>query len=115
MKLERVVTGAIVANAAVFAWGLVDHAHAETADHIEHAILALFVVELAIKVAAQRLAYVKQPWQAFDAVVIVAALLPIAPVGTGLLRLARLASMAHLLRHIQQLRSARPVRGAVAR
>lgn len=63
MRGEHVVTGAIVANAAVFAWGLLDHTHAEMADHVEHAITALFFAELVIKVGRQRLAYFRQPWQ----------------------------------------------------
>jgi hypothetical protein len=114
LTLEHAVTGLIVANGAVFAWGLLDHAHAEAADQVEHIITAMFLAELVCKVARQRLAYFHQPWQAFDAVVIALALLPALPVGVALLRTARLARLLHLARHVSQVRIVRLAREATA-
>lgn len=114
LALEHAVTGLIMANGAVFAWGLLDHAHAEAADQVEHIVTALFMAELVWKVARQGLAYFRQPWQVFDAVVIGLALLPALPVGVALLRTARLARLLHLARHASQVRILRSVREATA-
>jgi voltage-gated sodium channel len=114
LTVEHAVTGLIVANGAVFAWGLLDHAHTEAADQVEHIITALFMAELVCKVARQGLAYFRLPWQAFDAVVIALALLPALPVGVALLRTARLARLVHLVRHASQVRILRLVKEATA-
>lgn len=114
LTFEGVVTGAIVANTAVLVWGLVDHAHAEVAERLEHIIIVAFAVELACKLARQRLAYFRQPWQAFDAAVIALALLPALPVGVALLRTARLARLLHLARHVTQVRILRVAKEATA-
>ncbi|MBV9090790.1 MAG: hypothetical protein JO044_12945, partial [Mycobacteriaceae bacterium] len=49
---EHAVTGAILVNAAVFGWGLLDHAHRELAEHVETAILVVFAVELVCRLRA---------------------------------------------------------------
>jgi voltage-gated sodium channel len=114
VTLEHAVTGLIIANASAFAWGLLDPAHVEAADQVEHVITALFMAEMVFKLARQRLAYFRKPWQAFDAVVIGLALLPALPVGVALLRTARLARLLHLVRHVSQVRILRLVREATA-
>jgi voltage-gated sodium channel len=103
-RLEKVVTGAIVANAGVFVWGLVDDTGAS--EMVEHCILALFVMEMAVKMYGQRWGYFTKPWQVFDAVVIGLSLAPLVPTLAVLrvARLARLAKVLHLARHAVQLR-----------
>ncbi|WP_048470570.1 ion transporter [Mycolicibacterium chlorophenolicum] len=101
------MTAAIVANAGVFVWGLIDHHHERLAETIEHGILALFIVELVVTMAVQRAAFWRNPWHVFDVVVIAASLLPLLP-GAAVLRVARLAKTAkllHLARHTVQLRT----------
>ena len=102
--LEHAVTGLIMANASVFAWGLIDSAHAEAADQVDHVITALFAAELVCKLARQRLAYFRQGWQTFDAVIIALAVLPFLGSGVAVLRAARMARLVHLLRHVGQVR-----------
>lgn len=114
LTVEHAVTGLIVANGVVFAWGLLDHAHTGIADQVEHVIILAFAVELACKLARQRVAYFRQRWQAFDAVVIGLALLPALPVGVALLRTARLARLLHLARHVSGVRILRLVEEARA-
>jgi hypothetical protein len=49
-NLEPVVTTAIMANAAVFAWGLVDHAHTETGAAL---LLGAMVARCAIRLVTR--------------------------------------------------------------
>lgn len=118
VTFERMVTGAIVANAAVFVWGLADHRHAEQADLVEHLIVAVFIAEMAIKIWTQRLSWFRRPWNIFDAAVITLSLMPMLPGAAvlRLVRLARLAKLLHLLRHVSHLRLAKLLfaRGAVS-
>jgi hypothetical protein len=114
-NLEKVTTAAIIANGAVFAWGMVDPGHGEIADQIEHAITALFVIEIGWRwrSSGYRLGYFKG-WHLFDALVITLSLLPMLP-GTAVVRLARLARLAkllHLARHATQLRAVTRLRNA---
>jgi voltage-gated sodium channel len=106
-RLEPLVTGAIILNGIAFGWGIVRPSDIEIADQVEHVITGFFVLEMAIRLHSQRLAYFRQPWRCFDAVVIALSLLPMLP-GTAVLRLARLARLAkvlHLARHATQLRA----------
>jgi hypothetical protein len=110
VTMDGVVNTAIVANAGVFVWGLADPSHADWADSIEHALLAIFVAEMVLKLRAANWsakAFLRNRWHVFDVCVIVLALLPMLP-GAAVLRLARLArlaKLAHLARHAAALRA----------
>jgi voltage-gated sodium channel len=110
MGLDKVVNSAIVGNLGVFIWGLADPAHASWADTIEHALLAIFVGEMVLKLRAANWsvkAFLRNRWHVFDVCVILLALMPMLP-GAAVLRLARLARLAkllHLARHAAALRA----------
>jgi hypothetical protein len=106
IRLEQAVTCAIVANTAVFVWGLVDHQHTEQTEMAEQILLAAFTCEMSWKIWTQRTGYFTRPWQVLDLLVILVSLAPMVP-SLAVLRLARLARLAkvlHMARHAVHLR-----------
>jgi hypothetical protein len=98
---KRVVTGAILLNAAVFVWDLLDGGHHELAEQVESVILWFFLLELLWRLRRHGWAFLRG-WGLFDAVVILLALVPVLPVNPAallLVRVARLARLLHLGRH----------------
>ncbi|HEY5622806.1 MAG TPA: ion transporter [Gammaproteobacteria bacterium] len=86
---------------------------------INRAILAVFVVEVVLRIAAHRLAFFRDPWSIFDFAIVVAALLsPSGPLqvlrALRILRALRLVStISSLRRVVDGLLSAVPGIGAV--
>ena len=72
-------------------------------------ILAVFVIEMAVRVRARGLRFLWSGWGAVDCVVIGLSLLPALGLDSSLLRLCRTARLAHLLRHVPGLRVLRLV------
>jgi voltage-gated sodium channel len=108
---ERVVLAAILLNTAILVASLLDAGHTEMLEHAESACLALFVVELAVRLRSHGWRrFVRSPWCVFDVLVIGIALLPVLGDYVTLLRVARLARVAHLLRHATHLQLFRPFR-----
>jgi voltage-gated sodium channel len=105
-RFEAVVPAAILANSVVLGWGWIDHAHDVAAERIDTCFLVFFLVELAVRLRRAGWRWLAQPWNLFDATVILLALLPIVGEGITVLRLARLARILHLGRHISHLRIA---------
>ncbi|NJO32314.1 MAG: ion transporter [Rhodospirillales bacterium] len=105
---QRTMIGAILANAVVF--GLetsptVMQVAGSLLQVLDRALLALFVVELGLRLLAHRARFFRDPWSVFDLVVVGIGLLPAAESVTALrtlrvLRLLRLISLVPQLRAV---------------
>ncbi|MEC4763801.1 ion transporter [Mycobacterium sherrisii] len=108
VDFEHVVTGVIAANSVLLVWELAGGS--EIAERLELLCLGFFVAELVVRFWRDPLGSLRNPWVAFDLVVIGLALLPIFGADTSLLRVARLSRAVHWLRHATHLRWARYLR-----
>lgn len=107
-RVERAIVALIIVNAVTLGLETSPSAMAAAGgllQAIDRAILAVFVVELLLKLYAQGLRFWRNPWNVFDAIVVGIALLP----ATGslavlrslrVLRLLRLVSVAPRMRAI---------------
>jgi voltage-gated sodium channel len=112
-RFETAVTAVIVANSVVMLLALIDDSHRDLLENIDVACLWCFAGELAVRLWKARLRFFHNPWSCFDALIIVAALLPAAGGGIAVARLGRLARSGHLLKHVAHLRLWRLFRGRV--
>jgi Ion transport protein len=103
-RLDRVVLAVIAANAVVLVGGLVVDGHEQVFDTIHDAIVAFFLAELLVRLRAGGWVFLRGGWNCFDALVILASLLPIFGAGASMLRIARAARLLHLMRHLPHLR-----------
>lgn len=104
-EFEQLVTAVIGVNSVLLLWELFEDN--EITERIESACLLFFVAELVVRWRRHRwnlIAFGRNPWNAFDVVVIGLSLLPLLGVDASLLRLARLSRTLHWLRHISHLR-----------
>jgi hypothetical protein len=112
--IGRFMTAAIVLNTAVAAWGMFDSSHVELTEHVETGLLVLFGGELALRARSDW----RSPGFAFDAVVIVLALLlpllSVLPLPATVLRIARISRIARLVHlgrhHFHHLSALRAIR-----
>jgi voltage-gated sodium channel len=104
------IFGVIVANAVVLGLETYDSIERDAGallDTLNDAFLAIFVVELAIRIAAygrRPLDFFRSGWNVFDFVVIAAAFVPGLRENATLLRLARLARVIRVIRILPDLR-----------
>lgn len=104
------IFGVIVANAVVLGLETYDSVVDEVGGllhALNAAFLAVFVVELAIRIAAhgsRPLGFFRDGWNVFDFVVIAIAVVPVGGSGSALLRLARLARVLRVVRILPELR-----------
>jgi voltage-gated sodium channel len=113
-RTERTVMALIIINAVIL--GLETSKTAmETSGRLlevlDHIILAVFVVELAARIIAHRLAFFRDPWSVFDLVVIGIALVPATETFT-VLRALRILRVLRLITAVPTLR--RVVAGLIA-
>ena len=109
-SFEHAVAAVIVVNVVLVVAALVVDGH-ESAFELAHSVvLAVFCVELAVRLRAGGWRFLRKPINAFDTLVIVLSTLPVLGIDASLLRLARLARLVHLVRHISHLRLIRLVR-----
>jgi voltage-gated sodium channel len=111
-QTERVILALIIVNAvtlgletipsAMEAWGPLLHA-------LDRAVLAIFVIELAARMAVHRLAFFRDPWSVFDLAVVGIALVP----ATGSLSVLRALRILRVLRLITAVPSLRRVVGGL--
>jgi voltage-gated sodium channel len=92
------ILGAETSRAAMEAWGPALIA-------LDHAILAVFVVEIALRIAAHGWRFFRDPWSVFDFVVVAIALVPASEAFSVLralrvLRVLRLVSMVPSMRRV---------------
>jgi voltage-gated sodium channel len=109
---ERAIIGLIVFNAVTL--GLetfpeVMEQHGALLHAIDRAVLAIFVAELAARMAVRRVAFFRDPWSLFDLFVVGIALLP----ATGSLSVLRSLRILRALRLITVVPSLRRVVGGL--
>jgi voltage-gated sodium channel len=104
--LDKAVLAAILGNAGILLWGLIDHSHEDLIGTLDELVLWFFALEIAIRVKRAGRRFYADKWLLFDAVVVVVAL---APVGADvmLLRLVRACRLAHFGRHLPHVLSLR--------
>lgn len=121
-RVQRAITGLIILNAVILGLETSDSIVAQVGpwlDAIDHAILAVFVVELAIKMIGRRLSFFRSGWNIFDLVVVGIAIIPAAETLSVLralrvLRVLRLISLVPQMRQvIESLVYALPGMGAI--
>jgi hypothetical protein len=107
---EHAVAAVIVVNVVLVVAALVVDGH-ESAFELAHSVvLAVFCVELAVRLRAGGWRFLRKPLNAFDTAVIALSCMPVLGIDASLLRLARLARLVHLVRHISHLRLIRFLR-----
>lgn len=103
-RFDRVALGAILTNAVVLGWSWLDHAHAVTLERVDTCFLVFFLVEILARLRRAGWRWLAQPWNLFDAIIILLALLPVLGDSITILRMARAARVLHLGRHASHLR-----------
>ena len=113
-RLESVITALIVVNALTLGLETIP-AVAQTYGRmlwaIDHAILAVFVIEIAARIVANRLAFFRDPWSLFDFAVVGIALVP-ATESFSVLRALRVLRVLRLVSRVPSLK--RVVGGLIA-
>ncbi|MGV9600863.1 ion transporter [Streptosporangium sandarakinum] len=105
-RLQRIIIAVIVINAATL--GLetsptVTERYGTALAVVDHAALYIFVAELAAKVYAQRLRFLRDPWNLFDTAIVALSLLPMAN-GLSVLRALRILRALRLISVVPSLR-----------
>ena len=111
-QVEHFIIGLILLNAALL--GLETSAGAMAASGglivlFDQVILAVFVVEIALRLYAHRAAFWRDPWRVFDFVVVAIALVP----ATGSLAVLRVLRVLRVMRLLTMVSSMRRVVGAL--
>lgn len=105
-RVQRFVIGVIVLNAATLGLETSNGVMARYGDllhRIDQACLAIFVVELGVKLYAHRLAFFRNSWNVFDLLVVGIALIP-GSGAFGVLRALRVLRVLRLISMVPQLR-----------
>jgi hypothetical protein len=105
-QFDRIVFGAIIANALVALWGFIDHAHELRVERVDTGFLIFFLIELLAKLRLGGWRWLRQPWNTVDAIIILLAICPVVGDSILILRIAKLARVLHLGRHVVHLRIA---------
>jgi voltage-gated sodium channel len=111
-RFEAVITVLIIINAITLGLETSERAMAAAGPllvFLDRAILAVFVVELALKVAVYRGSFLRDPWRVFDLVVVGIALMP----ATGNLSVLRALRILRVLRLVSIVPSLRRVVGGL--
>jgi hypothetical protein len=106
-RFERLVTAVIALNTILLIADFFMEGHETAFELMDYSILAFFITELVIKLAAVRWSvrvFLNKKWNVFDTVVITLSLLPFLGSGMLMLRMARMARVMHSARHIKHLR-----------
>ena len=111
-RFELVITWLIVANAITLGLetspGIMVQ-YGALLRAVDHALLAVFVVELAAKIAIYRGQFFREPWRVFDFVVVAISLLPI----SGQFSILRALRVLRVLRLVSIIPSMRRVVGGL--
>ena len=111
-RTEWVIAGLIVVNAIVLGLETVPEVMAQAGPllaALDTAILAVFVAEIAARISVHRLGFFRDPWSAFDFIVVGIALIP----ATGNLSVLRALRILRVLRLITVVPSLRRVVGGL--
>lgn len=104
--VQKIITLLIVINAVTLGLETSDTAMAAAGpvlELIDHAILAVFVLELAAKVAGRRLAFFRSGWNIFDLIVVGIAITPSGET-LSVLRALRILRVLRLISVVPQMR-----------
>jgi voltage-gated sodium channel len=113
-RCERVIMSLIIANAVILGLETSKSAMASSGrllEILDHIILAVFVIEIAARIAVHRWAFFRDPWSVFDFLVIGIALVP-ATETFSVLRSLRVLRVLRLITGVPTLR--RVVAGLLA-
>ncbi|TDB96445.1 ion transporter [Nonomuraea longispora] len=105
-RFQRFIIAVILANAAVLGletYPAVVERHGDLLILVDHVALYIFVVELLAKIYVERSAFVRDPWNIFDALIVTIALAP-ATGGLSVLRSLRILRALRLLSVVPSLR-----------
>ena len=111
-RFERLILTLILVNAVTLGLETSERVMAAAGPFLhalDRAILAVFVVELAIRLAVHRRAFFRDPWSLFDLFVVGVALVP----ATGSLAVLRVLRVLRILRLVTVLPSLRRVVGGL--
>lgn len=111
-RIQNAIIGLILINAVLLGLETSPTAMAAAGDLIlalDKAILAIFVVEIALRLYVHRAAFWRDPWSVFDFVVVAIALMP----ATGPLAVLRALRVLRVLRLLTMVPSMRRVVGAL--
>jgi len=109
---QRIVIVLILVNAVALGLETSDTVMAQVGPALlalDRAILALFVVEIAVRLAVHRTAFFRDPWSVFDLIVVGIALMP----ATGALSVLRALRVLRVMRLLTVVPSMRRVVGAL--
>lgn len=104
---QRFIITVILVNAAVLGLETVPSVAAGYGDLlalVDHLALTIFVVELSAKIYVERLQFLRDPWNVFDAVIVGIALAPATASGLSVLRSLRILRALRLLSAVPSLR-----------
>ena len=107
-RFEKTVMGLIIVNAITLGLETSDTAMAAAGTlllTLDRAILAVFVVEIAIRLYVRRMAFWRDPWRVFDFIIVTIALVP----ASGNLSVLRAFRILRVLRLISTVPSMRRV------
>ena len=110
--VQRVLVALIIVNAVILGLETSQSLMADWGPWLllaDRAILTVFVVEIALRLAVQRLGYFRDPWNVFDFVVVAIALVP----ASGPLAVLRALRVLRVLRLITLIPSMRRVVGGL--
>jgi voltage-gated sodium channel len=113
-RTERVIMSLIIANAVILGLETSKEAmdnYGPLLEVLDHIILGVFVIEIAARIIAHRLAFFRDPWSVFDFVVVGIALVP-ATETFSVLRALRILRVLRLITAIPTLK--RVVAGLLA-
>jgi voltage-gated sodium channel len=102
--LDKAVLAAILGNAGILLWGLLDHSHEDLIEALDEVVLWFFALEIAIRIKQAGRRFLHDRWLLVDAVIVVVALAPVAGADVMLLRLVRACRLAHFGRHLPHVR-----------
>lgn len=111
-KIQNLIMLLIVINAVILGLETVPEAmvaYGELVLGIDHVILAVFVVEISLRIYAHRMAFFRDPWSLFDFAVVAIALVP----ASGPLAVLRALRILRVLRLLTLVPSMRRVVGAL--
>ena len=110
--VQRIIVALILVNAAILGLetsGDVMSSLGQYLKALDKAILAVFVVEIAIRIHVHRMSFWRDPWSLFDFLVVAIALIP----ATGPLAVLRALRVLRVLRLLTMVPSMRKVVGAL--
>ena len=105
-RVQKGITALIIINAVILGLETSDTVMAKFGsllEGIDHAILAVFVIELSIKMIGRRLAFFRSGWNIFDLVVVGIAIVPAAET-LSVLRALRILRVLRLISLVPQMR-----------